>query len=548
MIKTAAVREFARSRRVAGRVAAAMGVVCIVCVGAVSSCRHAALRVEEVLGRETARTARLVLYPDYAGLVIPPNIAPLNFQVRKTATEALSDVTRFCVRISSETGTPIHLMRRSPSIRIPKRPWRRLLMANRGKELSIEIAVQRKGEWQAAPTIRNRIAKEETDPYLVYRQLRPNFNWWRNVGVYQRSLEGFDESVLLHGRTFGDGCVNCHTFRNNDPERMLLGIRGLRHGSSTLYAHDGRVEKVGARWGYSAWHPDGEIVAYAVMKVRQFFHRAGMEMREVVDLDAAILYCELESGKVKANPALADNERLETYPAWTPDGKYLYFCSSPIPWSDRDRIPPRGYETVRYDLRRVSYDAENDRWGAPETVLAAAETGKSILQPRFSPNGRFLLFCMCDYGCFPAFRETSDLYLMDMRSGEYRRLDVNSRYSESWHSWSSNGRWIVFSSKRRGGLFTRPYLSHVDAEGRAGKPFILPQADPTFYDSHLETINVPEFVTGPVPYRQRTLTSAVRSLRARTVNDALTRATPDAVDGELVEAWEQVAGLSARGP
>ncbi len=199
----------------------------------------------------------------------------------------------------------------------------------------------------------------------------------------------------------------------------------------------------------------------------------------------------------------------------------------------------QGYDRVRYDLRRVSYDADGDRWGDPETVLSAAETGKSILQPRFSPDGSLLLFCMCDCGCFPAYQESSDLYMMETASGRYRRLDIDSRYSESWHSWSSNGRWIAFSSKRRGGLFTRPYLSHVDADGNVGKQLVMPQRDATHYDSHLETYSVPELVTGPVPFKHRMLTAAARSADAIAVNDALTRATPRSAFADRLEAWRQ---------
>lgn len=533
-------REYGRpERRRHAWVGPALAVAVMVLTAVFISYRHTTPRVSGILEKATVTDKPLVIHPDYTDLVIPPNIASLNFQIRQTAEETFKDATRYCVRIGATRGRAISIESRSACIRIPERPWRRLLAENPGETLTIDIGVRRNGSWERTPTFQNTIAAEAIDPYIVYRQLRPNFNWWRSVGVYQRSLEGFGESVVLHGETIGDGCVNCHTFRGNDPKEMLLGIRGKQHGSSTLLARDGKVDKIGARWGYAAWHPDGEIVAYAVMKVRQFFHRTRMEVRDVVDLDAAILYCNLKSGEVKTNPALADNARLETYPAWTPDGTYLYFCSAPIPWSDRDTVPPKGYNHVRYDLRRVRYEIGQDRWGEPETVLAASVTGKSILQPRFSPDGRFLLFCMCEYGCFPVFQESSDLYMMDMTTGKHERLAVNSRYSESWHSWSSNSRWIAFSSKRRGGLFTRPYLSYVDSEGKARKPFVLPQADATFYDSHLETYSVPELITAPIPFKHRMFTAAVRSPATIAVNDALTRATPKTTGGDQVEAWEQ---------
>jgi len=261
------------------------------------------------------------------------------------------------------------------------------------------------------------------------------------------------------------------------------------------------------------------------MSVRQFFHASGMEIRDVIDLDSVMLYYDIEEEEVKTDEGFSDIERLETYPTWSPDGRYLYFCSAAILWTDRNKVPPKNYDKVKYDLRRITYDVATDTWGEQETVLSSEETGLSILEPRISPNGRFLLFCMSKYGCFPVFQPSSDLYMMDLNTGEYRKLGINSRFSESWHSWSSNNRWIVFSSKRRGGLFTRLYISHVAEDGTVYKPFILPQKDPLFYDSYLETFSVPELITGPVTVSSRALARAVRS-PDKIVVDTFSGATP----------------------
>ena len=80
-----------------------------------------------------------------------------------------------------------------------------------------------------------------------------------------------------------------------------------------------------------------------------------------------------------------------------------------------------------------------------------------------------------------------------MHTGKWKKLDINSDEVDSFHSWSSNSRWIVFSSKREDGLFTKLYFSYIDSLGTAFKPFLLPQEDPSFYDRYLEIFNVPEF-------------------------------------------------------
>jgi len=75
---------------------------------------------------------------------------------------------------------------------------------------------------------------------------------------------------------------------------------------------------------------------------------------------------------------------------------------------------------------------------------------------------------------------------------------VNSDNTESYHSWSSNSRWFVFSSRRIDGLYTRPYIAFIDENGKTGKPFLLPQKDPDYYTFLLESFNIPELIKGPV--------------------------------------------------
>jgi dipeptidyl aminopeptidase/acylaminoacyl peptidase len=153
----------------------------------------------------------------------------------------------------------------------------------------------------------------------------------------------------------------------------------------------------------------------------------------------------------------------------------------------------------------------NHTWGKLETVISSTELGLSITEPRVSPDGRFVLFTAAKYSQFPIYLPSADLYLLDVTSGKWKKLEVNSDRTDSFHSWSSNGRWIVFSSKRDDGLFTRPYFSHIDSLGKASKPFVLPQENPLFYKTCLEVYNVPEFVKEPVRMNPQTLADAAFS-------------------------------------
>ncbi len=478
--------------------------------------------------------------PNYAGVVLPPNIAPLNFVVEEEASDCF-------VRLHAAQGEPIEVFGKARKIIIPQGPWHRLVAANRGGTLNIDVFVRAPApeeaeehtkQWKRFQTIVNTIAVEAIDDYLVYRRVHPGHATWREIGVYQRDLRSFAEKTILDNGQFREGCVNCHAFCNHRTDKMLLGIRSATYGSSAILVDDGNVRQIAAKFGYTSWHPSGKVAAFSVNKVRQIFHAGTNEVRDVFDFDSLMAYYRMDTQAVETSPALSNKDRLETYPTWSPDGKYLYFCSAPLTWENKEALP-KEYEHIRYDLVRVAYDVETDTWGDIETVLAAQETGQSILLPRISPDGRWLLLSMCDYGCFPVYRESSDLYLIDLEAAketgryEYRRLEINSDASESWHSFSSNGRWIAFSSKRLSHVFTRTYLAYLDEQGRVHKPIVLPQKDPLHYDSCLWTFSVPELVAEPVRVSRRALAKAVRDTRAGSVRMPVTMATPKANTGRM---------------
>lgn len=465
-----------------------------------------------------------VVRPDVFGTVIPPNIAPLSFVVQEPGQ-------RYRVRLSGTRGKAIDVSSDSPSIRFPPAAWSELLEANRGRMIQYDICVQDDlGRWTRYSRQRLTVASEPIDRYLVYRRIRPLYNMWSNFGIYQRDLASFEETQLVDNALFGTGCVNCHTFRDNRAEDLVVQTRGGTGGSSTILVHDGKARKVDTRarfgsTGYASWHPSGEKIVFAVVKVRQFFHSERREVRDVIDMDSALVVYDVAGGRVRVPKSLSRKDRLETFPCWAPDGRTLYFSSARKPWPDGGPFPPKNYRDAKYDLMRVSYDPEADRWGTPETVLASATVGKSITQPRVSPDGRWLLCTVAEYGCFAVFQEDADLMMVNVATGQYEPLAISSDQSDSWHTWSSNGRWIVFSSKRGNGLLARPYISYVDATGTAHKPFVLPQEDAGFYDSLIMTYNVPELVRAPVPVEPEGFAEVARGRLFARPADATTGAS-----------------------
>jgi hypothetical protein len=448
--------------------------------------------------------------PDIDGVTIPPNVAPLNVRL-------LEGGERYRIVVGAGRDGAIELTGEMPDVRIPAGAWRDLLQESRGAELTVAVEVRSAaGAWQRFEPLHLHVADEEIDSHLVYRLLRPVYNKYMHMGIYQRDLTTFDESPIIDNRHADNACLNCHTFHGNRPDPLLLETRG-KGPSPVLLARGGKVETIDTRTDfhyspatYATWHPDGRHVAFSLNNATLFFHTdPALETREVFDATSELVVYDVDENVVSTAPEISSVERAETWPEWSADGRHLYFSAT-------DVTPIEDYAGVRYDLMRIAYDAASQSWGEVEQVLAADEVGGSVLQSKVSPDGRWLVCTISDHGNFPVFLRTSDLYVVDLRAlgpqgqGEARRLPINSDdEADSWHAWSSNSHWLAFSSKRRDGLFSRTYFSYVGENGTFHKPFLLPQEDPGFYDRFTQTYNVPVLIDGPVEVSQRALVRAL---------------------------------------
>ncbi|MDP4208462.1 MAG: hypothetical protein Q8928_06580 [Bacteroidota bacterium] len=439
--------------------------------------------------------------PDYTSVTVPYNIAPLNFLIEEDADD-------YQVKISSAKGKPI-VISGDKTIQIPEKDWKTLLSENRGKPLFIDIFVKKGGNWKKYKTIENSIADEPIDGYLVYRLIEPLYVNWQKMGIYQRCLENFEEKSVLNNNLTQGECMNCHSFQMNSPQNMLIHLRGKRNGG-TLVVSGNKVTKINTKTSgamspgvYPAWHPTQNLIAFSVNEIGQLFHARSTEKIEVLDVQSDLVLYDVDKNQI--TPIIQSNKYFETFPAWSPDGRYLYFCSARCP-TDRPKTDKlRGfdiseqYTDLKYNILRIAFDPKSRKFGAVDTVVNALKLNKSASFPRISPDGKFLLFCLSDYGNFSIWHKSSDLYLMNLQIRQLSRLDaVNSNDVESYHTWSSNGRWFVFSSRRIDGSYTRPYFAYFDKNGKAYKPFLLPQEDPLYYQSLYKSYNVPELIKTPV--------------------------------------------------
>ena len=101
--------------------------------------------------------------------------------------------------------------------------------------------------------------------------------------------------------------------------------------------------------------------------------------------------------------------------------------------------------------------------------------------------------------------------MIDLKDGSFHGLGVvNGPDSDSYHSWSSNGRWIVWASRRLDGLYSRLFIAHIDEDGNASKPFMLPQENLSHDLELMKSYNVPEFITGPVTFSREEMAAVAK--------------------------------------
>ena len=455
-----------------------------------------------------------VIRPDYTDVTIPPNIAPLNFKVLEGSDE--------CIALITLPDGTTQTYGQGKNICFPLKAWRRITATARGHAIKVEIyAKDQRGEWHRYAPFGISVAEDSIDPYCSYRLISPSYVAYEMLSITQRNLTNFDErdiynNMIVNSEKTGQ-CINCHSYQAYGTSNMQFHMRQGYGG--TMIIRDGQPYKVDLKTDstisagvYPAWHPTLPLIAYSTNSTGQSFHTKARDKIEVEDSRSDIILYDIERNEV--SPIQMREDEFEVFPWWAPDGNSLYYCSAHFEFVDsieREEQVISRYREIQYDIYRRPFDQQTYRFGPPELIYAASRHDASATVPRVSPDGRYLLFAQGHHGCFHVWHPDADLYLTDLQTRRTRRLEnVNSDDAESYHVWSSNGRWILFVSRRDDGNYSRLYIAHFDAEGHAHKAFELPQEDPDFYDFFLRSYNVPEFMREPVTISPQTLVSAAR--------------------------------------
>ena len=440
-----------------------------------------------------------MIYPDYTDVTIPVNLAPLTFQMDVPADEMAA---RFACGDQQ-------LICSGSKIQPDATDWQTLVEAAKGRAITVDVYASVKGQWTHYKPFKIYVSPDSIDPYLSYRLIAPSYVTYNDLTISQRCLENYDESVVYDNMLCTDGsqgqCINCHNYQNYNPNRMQFHARQNMGG--TIVAYDGDIRKINMRNDsllaagvYPAWHPWLKLIVYSTNLTHQTFHTVNPNKIEVFDTRSDLMAFDIEKNEV-TNLESGMGE-LEVFPCWSPDGKAIYYCSAHLEYHDsidEGQEYMMRAEQVKYNIYKKDFDPDSRAFGPRQLVFDAAALDKSATLPRISPDGRYLMFAMARYGVFHIWHRDADLCLIDLKTGRARTMkEINSDDVESYHSWSSNGRWVVFSSRRYDGNFTRPFFAHIDQQGRGAKPFELPQSDPDYHRQFLRSYNIPEFMSGPV--------------------------------------------------
>lgn len=466
-----------------------------------------------------------VIEPDYTDVTIPPNIAPMNFKI-------LEEGSKFIVRASSgSNGFAMSIRTSDGTVKFSKRMWRKLIRSSSDDNIRIQVYSDDGKEARQFEPFFMHVAKEPVDPYLAYRLIHPGYYNWSNIKIMQRSIESFSEQTVIDNQILDMNCINCHSFGQYDPGKFMVHIRGSYGGTyfsngSEITRRNPKIDAMPGGATYPAWHPGGRFVAYSSNQVRQAFYARPEKVIEVFDLVSSMIVYDLVGNDIIIARERDTAKYLQTFPSWSPDGKYLYYCRA-LQVNSETSMTLEEIEATKYDIVRVPFDPQLKRFGETEIVFDASGKGKSASFPRVSPDGNYIVITLADYGTFPIWHREADLYIVDLRNGESKKMDLNSSDNESYHAWSSNGKWLVFSSKRTDGRSTRPFFAYFESWDSTGKPFVLPQKDPGHYDMMLESFNIPEFVNGRIRLSPHDFAKATKGeligARAGNPMDSLTR-------------------------
>ncbi|MCK4416862.1 MAG: PD40 domain-containing protein [Candidatus Latescibacteria bacterium] len=446
-----------------------------------------------------------IAYPSQ-GAVFPPNLCPPCVEWE----DGENNLWQVTVEL---TGTSLKrsFVTERKSWWFPERLWCRICKEAKSRDIWIQVkGVKRSGSYsktpepiQASEPVHFRISKHPVDNYVVYRLVLPQFQAKKTPDTFIRDLRSFEVKPFLLARR--QYCFSCHVFSAKAGTEGMLALKMRIMDEKKSAAGLGVFNMASAKgqrllfpfphpgFTYVAWNSEGNKLAISANQAFSSLTPIVFEAQELEYSFSDIAVYDLSEECSFLLPGANSPDYLEIYPAWTPDGKQIVFSQAKAGVSAR---------VIKYNIYVVDYN--DGKGGKAVPVAGVSYNGKSNYYARFSPDGKWMSLCMADQGSL--IESSSDIYLLSASlEGQAHRLECNADYAaDSWHSWSSNSRWLVFATKRDDGVFARFYLTQIDDKGHASPAVRMPLKDPT-----LASFNIPEFLAQMPRFSERQLFDVV---------------------------------------
>jgi hypothetical protein len=338
-----------------------------------------------------------------------------------------------------------------------------------GKEFTATVFMASDGITSKSPPVRILIAPAAIQEKIAYRLVQPLFNPVLPNSIKIFSFNQRNPFTLIEFS--GGSCAGCHAYSNNT---AFFNIKKLADRRLFIALQQGRrfqfyQKKIG-EFTFFGNSPDGKYMLIAMNSFGFFVNKNTItEPFDYPYQRGDIYWFDLQKQTLNPLPGACDPNYVEDMPSFSPDGKYVVF-SRYQPEVKHTNPPTAVIRAI--DLFKVPFN--HGQGGIPAPMKNASFNHQYQYFARYAPNGKWLSFCRGDgfKGIFA--RASSDIYLLSADEDHLIKLNLNRNgIMDSWHYWSNDSHWLIFSSNREANRLTAIYLVYIDEQGNDYPPVRL---------------------------------------------------------------------------